>query len=827
MIAFASQGARSQELVQSASATVEASRPDSPAQLRALVSEARTLMRFDTNRAYERAEAAERLAERLGDRVSLALALAIQAQTAARSRGPDIARDAMARARSTLPGSAHAAARAEVMLAAARLHWVHDEQTECITALREALDLATAVDAKHWIVKANILALGAVGWPEQAEVEMARLLEMARAADDASLVLECRVLLTTVKFQQGTLEDADQQFDTLLEDAIRLGDRSLQCYLENRHARSFAPDHLERALTEIGTAIATAERQGDREQLALAYDYAARLQLHLGRLPEGVASSRKAIEAIQGLEMLDREITVFGTAAHIALQAGETDAAQQYNRHVTSLQQQLDKRTPPSQRARLWQQANALSSKLRTTNEDFRRKLDEVTDREQRALIIGFTIFAVVLAAASALLLRDRKRLRTSNEQLARALDDANVLQAERTALKENLQQIERLDSIGLLAGGFAHDFNNILVSVRGNTQLALTTPETTDLQRELLEQVLLASDRAAGLCKDILNYANSQPSPKKTLDVRDAIEGMVPLARSGFGSRIELVMDLGAEAALVQADQTQIEQVILNILVNAGDAISAQGKIRISIDERKLDGSPPTGHWFGEFDGVEREYIAISVLDNGQGMNSDTIRRIFDPFFSTRFAGRGLGLAAAFGILRAHNGIVEVYSEVGHGTQFTVYLPKHHRSADADDDASGSDPEQIAMIPRPVTPSTILVVDDEPSICDVVRGALEVDGHNVITAHQGTDALELAEENSDRIALAVLDVTMPGMDGPTLASHLQKKVPGLPTVMMTGHAESAVRTVESDSELLLKPFDLQALRNTINSQLRAPVSAN
>ncbi len=812
--------------MQAARASTIASTPHSAERVAALLHEARTLQRFDSKLAIARADDAHRMATDLGDACSSALALAIKAQVAALSIGVDEARTAMQAATAALPSDAPPAVAAELSLTAAHLHFTHDEQAPCLEALRQTFDLADQTDANRLLVKANILSLSIIGWPEHPQKEFNRLLGIAEDLGSPRLELECRVLLEIARYSVGETEAANAQFAALLAEARRLGDRPMQCYLEQRQARNFAPNDLPHALQQTERAINTARLLGNREQLALAHDYAARLHLHMGDFGQAVEASRAAIASISGMGMIDHEITIFATAAQVALRNGNTKEAKTYGERVTSLQHEVDQRIAPDQRSRLWRETTSLRRNLRNTNEAHQAELDAVTASQRRALLCAAAVLLLVMAAASTLLLRDRKRLRDANEKLETALRSSSELQLERTALKENLQQIERLDSIGLLAGGFAHDFNNILVSVRGNTQLALTEPATTSSQRELLEQVLIASDRAAGLCKDILNYANSEPSPKDVIDVREAIHGMLPLARAGFGASIQVSMDLSDQPALVKVDQTQIEQVLLNIFVNAGDAIQTHGTIHISVDERRLDGSPPSGYWFGEFDGQPRDCVAISVVDNGQGMSDETIRRIFDPFFSTRFAGRGLGLAASFGILRRHRGIVEVQSTIGHGTRFTIYLPRHDTEA-----APPEEPTVLIQTPKPpqkrAAPATILVVDDEPSICEVFRGVLEVDGHTVITAHHGTDSLKLAEQYSDRLDLAILDVTMPGMDGPTLAQHLRSKVPGLPIVMMTGHAESAVRAIDGDSQLLLKPFDLQALRNTINARLTGELSVN
>jgi signal transduction histidine kinase len=786
----------------------------SAAEFEDLLQHARTSLFVDLALTIEQAELAYASAKASNNDVGCARALALKSYAQARSVSKLAAKATLQAALAALPEHAPTKAKAEVALAASLIHWNHDEPPECLEALRTALDCGEASQANEILVEANMLALCILGWPENPVEEMQRLTTLAEQANSPGLVIECRLMHSVAEQRIGHETWTAADFAAWQAECQHRGDRARTCYVAQSRARRLASEDAEQSLEIIEGCLATAKLLGDREQIALSCEFAARLHLHCKRPDRALVAIKEGLAALAGMGMNDRELTLCNTAAHIATLHGDHEAARSYSNRLRELQAQAAKAASSDQKRRLWQESTNLRKDLLASNRKHQAELKDMQLRQSYTLLVAGSVLFLVLALGSVMLLRDRRRL-------AKALSSSRELQAERAALEKSVQQIERLDSIGLLAGGFAHDFNNVLVSVRGNTQLALADPNITASQSELLEQVLLASDRAAGLCKDILNYAHAEPTPRTLVDMREIITGILSIARSGFGASIEVSMDLGEQPGLAHVDRTQIEQVILNLLINASEAIETQGHIHISVDSQQLSGKPPSGNWFGEFDGVPRECIAISITDDGQGMSAETIRRIFDPFFSTRFAGRGLGLATCFGILRRHEAFVEVQSTVGQGTQFTIYLPRQTAAMEPiEKPVIVPTPSQLPAIRLESSSpgKVLLVVDDEPSVCEVARAILEMDGHTVITACNGIDALELAEQYSDRLSIALLDVTMPGMDGPTLAKYLCGKVEDLSIVLMTGHAQSAVRTADRDSPLLQKPFDLQALRNTIRN---------
>lgn len=446
---------------------------------------------------------------------------------------------------------------------------------------------------------------------------------------------------------------------------------------------------------------------------------------------------------------------------------------------------------------------------------------------EQEVSGLRFVLFGVVAATVATLsvgvflLHRGRRRLLRANEELRREVERTERLQSERETLQRSVQQLERLDSIGLLAGGFAHDFNNILVAITGNAQLMMLENELDDTQIASLNQIVDASARAASLCKDILTYANATPRETEVVDLREVLRHVLPLARAGFSSGVRVEARHTDRALLVRGDQSQLEQVFLNLLVNAGDAVDGKGRITVLTDVQVLGGAPSNGYWFGDFAQQPRDCARVSVVDDGHGMTAETIQRVFDPFFSTRSQGRGMGLAASFGILRRHEGVVEIESRVGHGTRFTIYLPLAPLAENAPERAPVPEPEpSLPALPEGRAPATVLVVDDQPTVCQVARAALEIDGHRVLTAFRPRDALRLASRHGAEIEVALLDITMPEMDGPTLAGRLRQMLPDLRIVLMSGNADVQREHPELAVPPLEKPFDVHVLRQTILRQL-------
>src|SRR5690606_36165959 len=485
-------------------------------------------------------------------------------------------------------------------------------------------------------------------------------------------------------------------------------------------ARCYATEQIDRTEEFALASLAAYEQWGHREFIAEAQGYLATVAVFRERPEAAMVYCEQAIATLTGMGMDDRMLGLLAQAAHIASIQGLSEKSRDYGSRHTALHQKITASTAYNQRGTMWRESTNLRRSLREVQRSHQKELNDMSARIDRILLATSTSGGLVLIIASMLLLRSKRRLEQVNARLEGAMQASQLLQEERAALQQNLQQIERLDSIGLLAGGFAHDFNNILVSVLGNAQLMLGSDNLDEEQRVMLDQIVQSGGRAAALCKDILSYAHAAPTPMSVIDLRELIAGIVPLAKSGFGAGVEVICELGDAARLIHGDRTQIEQVFLNALVNAGDSIKDRGRIELMIDSRELAGRPPSGFWFGQFTGAPRDCIAVTIVDNGEGMNPETIRRIFDPFFSTRFAGRGIGLAAVFGILRRHQGVVEVMSEPGKGTLLTIYLPQHQTAEQASDAILVPTPQRRPLQTTNSARSKVLVVDDEPAVCEV-----------------------------------------------------------------------------------------------------------
>jgi signal transduction histidine kinase len=384
---------------------------------------------------------------------------------------------------------------------------------------------------------------------------------------------------------------------------------------------------------------------------------------------------------------------------------------------------------------------------------------------------------------------------------------------SEQRRLETQLRTAQKMEAVGLLAGGVAHDFNNLLTAIKGFASLLEMTMPPADESREFVDEITKAADRAAGLTAQLLAFSRRQLLRPERIDlntrVRD-LQRMLALLVSEGG---ELVLDLDPALGLVHADPGQVEQVILNLAVNARDAIAGlpNGRITIATSNATLR---------DEFSGwrvapAPGEYVRLDVSDNGVGMDAATQARIFDPFFTTKAAGQGtgLGLATVYGIAKQSSGYVWVQSAPGEGSTFTVYLPRAMESAQTPDDTP----------PRHHGSDVVLLVEDEDGVRRVARRALELQGYRVLEATGGEQALELAHSNPT-IGLLVTDVMMPGLLGPAIAESVREIIPGLPVLYMSGHAEDVARSGLHDSSVafLAKPFTPSQLAEKVREMLDA-----
>ncbi len=377
---------------------------------------------------------------------------------------------------------------------------------------------------------------------------------------------------------------------------------------------------------------------------------------------------------------------------------------------------------------------------------------------------------------------------------------------------ERRLTQAQRMESLGQLAAGVSHDFNNLLTIVLGQSDIALDRAEGP--RREDMVAIQDAALAAANLTRQLVAFGRRSVLTREVVDLRTAVRDLVPLLRRTIEARIELTTDTSFETGRVEVDRTQLEQILLNLVVNARDAITGRGRISIAVTSAVLDQEYADAHPGSRVG----PHTVLVVQDTGCGMDPATMARIFEPFFTTKEAGRGsgLGLATVYGIVKQHGGNIWAYSEVGSGTSFKIYLP-------CTDLPASSLPVHGTPVARPVSGATILVVDDMPDVLRVVARMLLAEGHTVHAATSAEDALQLWAANSGAIDLLITDVMLPGRPSSELIGHLRGDRPDLAVLCMSGydnsHAANAGGLPACD-HFLEKPFTPAQLRRKVHEVL-------
>jgi hypothetical protein len=394
--------------------------------------------------------------------------------------------------------------------------------------------------------------------------------------------------------------------------------------------------------------------------------------------------------------------------------------------------------------------------------------------------------------------------------------------EAEREKLRNQLQQAHRLESLGQLAGGIAHDFNNLLAVIINYTAfvaddleaaVAVDGDERWKGTREDLHQIRLAGERAAQLTHQLLAFARREVVQPEVVDVNFVVEGIEQLLRRTLGEHVELRSELSEEPRRVLIDPGQLEQILVNLAVNARDAMPDGGLLRIDTANMEIDGDYASTH-----PGLPPgPYVSLRVSDTGTGMSAEVLERVFDPFFTTKPPGQGtgLGLATVYGIVQQAGGRAQIYSEPGVGTTFTALLP-----------ATDETPTRAEQRPAPAQSQgeeTILLVEDEDALRQVVHRILTGGGYRVIVASNGPEALAAAERHPGPIHLLLTDVIMPQMLGPQLAEHIQRVRPEAQVLFMSGFAQPILDSAEglaAGVSLIEKPFSGAALLAKIDQVL-------
>ena len=420
----------------------------------------------------------------------------------------------------------------------------------------------------------------------------------------------------------------------------------------------------------------------------------------------------------------------------------------------------------------------------------------EVRTKNRRQLAIDLLLRPIQLEGASALVV---------------VAADASV----RIRLADQFRQAQKMESLGMLAGGIAHDFNNLLTIILGYSQMLLSGLSEKSAERGTVEQILKASQRAADLTRQLLSFSRRQVVQPKTIELNSIVVGMSTMLRRIIGEHIDLAIETGRDLGFVHADPGQIDQVIMNLVVNARDAMAEGGRLLIETRDVELDES------YAEKLLTARpgRYVMLAFTDTGTGMDAKTQEQIFDPFFTTKEKGQGtgLGLSTVYGIVKQSGGAIDVYSELGFGTSVRLYFPRVDVA---------TTPELAKETREPLGGlETVLIAEDDEAVRHLVQKALKKGGYTPLVAATGAEALRLAKEHRGPIHLLITDVIMPRMSGTELAKRLRKLRPEMAALYMSGYTDSALRhrgDIDSATQFLQKPFSPAALKRKVREMLDA-----
>ncbi|HSS22412.1 MAG TPA: ATP-binding protein [Pyrinomonadaceae bacterium] len=400
----------------------------------------------------------------------------------------------------------------------------------------------------------------------------------------------------------------------------------------------------------------------------------------------------------------------------------------------------------------------------------------------------------------------------------AGAIESVRLLEQEREQ-ELRLQQSQKMEAIGTLAGGVAHDFNNLLTVILGNTELAVKKLTADNPLRPRLAEVEKAARRAAILTRQLLAFSRRQQLERRNIKLNDVIAEIMKLVNRIIGEDVEVNVKAGPKLSTIFADPAQIEQVIMNLAVNARDAMPEGGQLTIETRNLTLDESYQRQYPYVQ----PGNYVELRVSDTGCGMDAETKARLFEPFFTTKEVGRGtgLGLSMVYGIVKQHDGHLNVYSELGFGTTFKIFLPVVESEADL----------EIAPAPAPVRrgTETILVAEDEDGLRELANDVLTQLGYTVLLAKNGEEAIQTYQDNREDIDLLLLDVMMPRMGGPEAYDRIRQANGAVPLIFMTGYSSEAVHNRflkqnisigDGDMEIIQKPYNIDGLGRKIREVL-------
>ena len=382
----------------------------------------------------------------------------------------------------------------------------------------------------------------------------------------------------------------------------------------------------------------------------------------------------------------------------------------------------------------------------------------------------------------------------------------------EHKALEQRLTQLERFEAIGRLAGGIAHDFNNVIGVVLGLADLGARESPAESKLRERFQKIHQQANRATAITSQLLAFARKQVLQPLNLNLNESIAGMTGFLETAIGAHIDLRTVLGPELHVIKADPAQMEQILMNLCLNARDAMPGGGRLTVKTQNVEIDEEFCRIHAYG----LVGNYVLLTISDSGEGMDATTLRHIFEPFFTTKELGRGtgLGLSTVYGIVKQHAGFIDVSSELGQGTTFRVYFP-----------ASSGIPQPRATVASEASggTETILLAEDDDGLRELAHEILSSSGYQVILARDGSEAIKLFQQEVERIDLVFLDLVMPGRSGVEVSTQMRAVKPRLAVVYTTGYTQESVSLnshIENGAVFLQKPYSPQSLMQAVRSAL-------
>jgi signal transduction histidine kinase/ActR/RegA family two-component response regulator len=449
-----------------------------------------------------------------------------------------------------------------------------------------------------------------------------------------------------------------------------------------------------------------------------------------------------------------------------------------------------------------------------SADKDYSVRAPEVRGRELGTLTRAFNDMLDQIEERNAELQAAHKDLELKVDELAREILERQDAQKALKEREEQLRQSQKMEAVGMLAGGVAHDFNNILTAIKGFGELALVRMEPDCRCEKYLREIIKSGDRAAALTRQLLAFSRKQVLAPKVLDINTLIVNLETMLRRGIGEDIKLICNLESDVGHITADPGQIEQIFLNLAVNARDAMPGGGTLVIESRNVGLSSA-----WATKRSEIQPgNYVLLAVSDSGSGMTAEVKARIFEPFFTTKGRGKGtgLGLSTVYGIVKQSGGHVEVYSEIDQGTTFKIYFPRCDQKAE-------SHPEGPLRNSSVGGSETILLVEDEDQIRHVAVEILQARGYEVLDASNGPDALKLVHGRQAPVHLLLTDVIMPGMSGPELAAQVAKTSQGTKILYMSGYTDGAIAhngVLDPDTPFLSKPFSMDQLVERVRATL-------